>query len=73
MSTKHKGTKSQVTLLAERSSRPSGLISESCPLCGESEPNARLEDHIAGHLRYRALKSLPFVDDGENYEASEEV
>ncbi|OXV10920.1 hypothetical protein Egran_01317 [Elaphomyces granulatus] len=71
MSTKHKGTKSQVALLAERSSRSSGPIFESCPLCGESDSNRRLEDHVAGHLRYLALKSLPFTDDGGDDEGSE--
>lgn len=73
MSTKHKGTKSQVALLAERSSRSSGPIFESCPLCGESDSNRRLEDHIAGHLRYLALKSLPFIDECGDDDGSEEV
>ncbi|KAL4761003.1 uncharacterized protein BDW70DRAFT_150430 [Aspergillus foveolatus] len=64
MSSKHKSTKSQLKILAERSSRSSGSLFESCPLCGQSTGHS-LEEHVASHLRYLALKSLPF---SENYE-----
>ncbi|KAL4781274.1 hypothetical protein BJX76DRAFT_335882 [Aspergillus varians] len=64
MRTSHKSTKSQLTILAERSSRSSGPLFQFCPLCGQS-PDTGLEDHVASHLRYLALKSLPFTDDQE--------
>ncbi|KAL4903147.1 hypothetical protein BDW74DRAFT_156725 [Aspergillus multicolor] len=71
MTTKHKSTKSQLAILAERSSRSSGPLFECCPLCGKSgDPS--LEEHIASHLRFLALKSLPFPDD-EGYDNGSEV
>ncbi|KAL4737151.1 hypothetical protein BDV11DRAFT_172208 [Aspergillus similis] len=72
MSSKHKSTKSQLKILAERSSRSSGSLFESCPLCGESTCH-RLEEHVASHLRYLALKSLPFPDDDEYDDCSEDL
>ncbi|RDW79285.1 uncharacterized protein DSM5745_06137 [Aspergillus mulundensis] len=70
MTTKHKSTKSQLAILAERSSRSSGPLFESCPLCGKSgDPG--LEEHVASHLRYLALKSLPFPED-EGYDNGSE-
>ena len=68
---KHKGTETQLHFLADASSRSSGPIFESCPLCGISQLNISLEDHIAGHLRYLALKSLPFVGDYHEHQASD--
>ncbi|KAK2773562.1 hypothetical protein FQN52_004541 [Onygenales sp. PD_12] len=73
MSTRHKVSKSQAALLAERSSRPPRQIFVSCPLCGYSNSNSSLDGHIATHLRYLALKSLPFTDDGTNDSGSDEM
>ncbi|PYH93865.1 Annexin [Aspergillus ellipticus CBS 707.79] len=39
---------------------------KSCPLCQSSDPNARYEEHVAGHLRYLAIKSLPCTDEGDD-------
>ncbi|KAL3472857.1 hypothetical protein BJX99DRAFT_234764 [Aspergillus californicus] len=62
----HRGTKSQLRLLAERHSRSSGPLFRSCPLCGEAGLDTSLESHMASHLVYLALKSLPPLDDGED-------
>ncbi|KAF3402316.1 hypothetical protein DPV78_003647 [Talaromyces pinophilus] len=70
MRTKHKNTESQLSMLVERGSRSSGPIFKFCPLCGTSDYDASVEEHIAIHLRYLALKSLPFTDDGEGEEGS---
>ena len=58
-------TPAQLSLLAERSTRLAQPIFTSCPLCGESESGiqGRMADHIVGHLRFLALKSLPPIDD----------
>ncbi|KAL4975560.1 hypothetical protein BDW66DRAFT_137161 [Aspergillus desertorum] len=72
MSSKHKSTKSQLKILAERSSRSTGPLFQSCPLCGESSGTG-LEEHVASHLRYLALKSLPFPDDDGYDNCSEEL
>ncbi|CBF78542.1 hypothetical protein AN7362.2 [Aspergillus nidulans FGSC A4] len=72
MSSKHKSTKSQLKILAERSSRSSGPLFEYCPLCGESTGHS-LEEHVASHLRYLALKSLPFPDSYEYDDCSEDL
>ncbi|KAL4988122.1 hypothetical protein BDW68DRAFT_159782 [Aspergillus falconensis] len=72
MSSKHRSTKSQLKILGERSSRPSDPLFHSCPLCGESTGN-RLEEHVASHLRYLALKSIPFPDDHGYDDCSEEL
>ncbi|KAK2795635.1 hypothetical protein FQN51_000392 [Onygenales sp. PD_10] len=73
MSTRHKVSKSQAALLAERSSRPPRQIFVSCPLCGYSNSNSCLDNHIATHLSYLALKSLPFTDDETNDSGSKEM
>lgn len=65
----HRGTFSekQLPLLAERSARPNGPTFPSCPLCGLSETDSsRMESHVAQHLRFLALKSLPWPDDVED-------
>ncbi|TVY76578.1 hypothetical protein Focb16_v006386 [Fusarium oxysporum f. sp. cubense] len=51
----------QLRAMANKNSRKMPKLFPSCPLCGkgESEINGRLEDHLAGHLRSLALKSLP--------------
>ncbi|RYP03343.1 hypothetical protein DL765_010534 [Monosporascus sp. GIB2] len=60
-----KYTSAQLSLLAERCMRSSGPIFEVCPLCGgrdeedEHRVSGSLIDHIVGHLRSLALKSLP--------------
>ncbi|KFY45073.1 hypothetical protein V494_01165 [Pseudogymnoascus sp. VKM F-4513 (FW-928)] len=62
---KHKSTytAAQLRLLADRNARPLEELFESCPLCGDQPEGGRMEDHIAGHLRFLALKSLPRVED----------
>ena len=69
----HRGTFSekQLPLLAERSARPNGPTFPSCPLCGLSETNiSRMESHVVQHLRFLALKSLPWPDDVEDTPSS---
>ncbi|EEU35605.1 uncharacterized protein NECHADRAFT_86789 [Fusarium vanettenii 77-13-4] len=55
----------QLRVVANRNSRKATKLFQSCPLCGreESEVEGRLEDHLAGHLRSLALKSLPSYQD----------
>ncbi|RMJ16559.1 hypothetical protein CDV36_003704, partial [Fusarium kuroshium] len=55
----------QLRVVANRNSRKATKLFPSCPLCGreESEVDGRLEDHLAGHLRSLALKSLPSYQD----------
>lgn len=50
----------KLLVLANRNVRKTTLFT-SCPLCGKSETknDGRLENHVAGHLRSLALKSLP--------------
>jgi hypothetical protein len=70
----HKGafTEAQLRVLAERNARTAGPVFESCPLCGVEEVKGRLEDHIVGHLRFLALKSLPpYQDEGSEGSRSE--
>lgn len=71
MNTAHKSARSQLSMIAARSSRSAGPIFESCPLCGESDSDGPLEDHVATHLRYLALKSLPFPEYLSDYQDSE--
>ncbi|KAH6632375.1 hypothetical protein F5144DRAFT_489216 [Chaetomium tenue] len=56
-----KHSDAQLRALANRSTHKTANLFPSCPLCGkhEVETDNRLEDHIAGHLRSLALKSLP--------------
>ncbi|KAI0543077.1 hypothetical protein GGR58DRAFT_450631 [Xylaria digitata] len=58
-------TEEQIAILAERSLQPSGPLFKSCPLCGVSSEEKSLENHVIGHLRSLALKSLPRADDGD--------
>ncbi|KAJ4209546.1 hypothetical protein NW759_013402 [Fusarium solani] len=55
----------QLRVVANRNSRKTTKLFPSCPLCGreESDVDGRLEDHLAGHLRSLALKSLPSYQD----------
>ncbi|OJJ44496.1 hypothetical protein ASPZODRAFT_795985 [Penicilliopsis zonata CBS 506.65] len=61
---KHKGAESHLDSLTDPGSQPSSSLFVTCPLCNAEAAtlNIPLEDHIASHLRYLALKSLPFVD-----------
>lgn len=60
----------QLPLLAEHSRRPLKRIFKACPLCGEEgvEKGKGLEDHVAHHLQYLALLSLPLYDDADDPE-----
>ncbi|UKZ47986.1 hypothetical protein TrVGV298_002222 [Trichoderma virens] len=51
--------------LASRNARSLPKLFPLCPLCGkdESEVGGRLSDHITGHLRSLALKSLPSYEE----------
>jgi hypothetical protein len=71
----HKGTFTvqQLPLLAERSARPIGPTFPSCPLCGETEAKGQLEDHVVGHLRFLALKSLPWPEDVDEDPSSDKT
>jgi len=53
----------ELAMLISRSRKATGPLFTSCPLCGDTteEVNGKLEQHIAGHLRSLALKSLPPV------------
>lgn len=60
----HRGATSdtQLVVLAERNLQSTGPIFTTCPFCGagENDPSVgHLEDHVVGHLRSLALKSLP--------------
>lgn len=73
-------TSAQLRALANRNSYSAPRPFTSCPLCGANETKVanRLEDHIAGHLKSLALKSLPMYheelsDDGESEKNSVSV
>ncbi|PNP74526.1 hypothetical protein FNYG_12149 [Fusarium nygamai] len=55
----------QLRILANRNSRKMPKLFPSCPLCGKDEDaiSGHLEDHLVGHLRSLALKSLPSYED----------
>ncbi|KAF4436662.1 Phd-finger domain-containing [Fusarium acutatum] len=55
----------QLRIMANRNSRKMPKLFPSCPLCGknEDEVGGNLEDHLAGHLRFLTLKSLPSYED----------
>ncbi|KAH6877240.1 hypothetical protein B0T10DRAFT_188142 [Thelonectria olida] len=61
MKTSHPGkfTDAQLGVLADRNARMTGPLFASCPLCGVVEVDGSMEDHIVGHMRFLALKSLP--------------
>ncbi|KAH8781284.1 hypothetical protein F5883DRAFT_169984 [Diaporthe sp. PMI_573] len=52
-------TDAQLRILADKSCRTPGKIFGSCPLCGVEETHCSMEEHITGHLRHYAIKSLP--------------
>ncbi|XXG96335.1 hypothetical protein Hte_002617 [Hypoxylon texense] len=65
MKSAHQGkfSEPQLGVLARRNGRVMGPLFKSCPLCGKEEVDGTMEDHIVGHLRFLALKSLPIYDD----------
>ncbi|GAM42187.1 serine/threonine protein phosphatase [Talaromyces pinophilus] len=71
----HKSTFSdaQLRVLADRNARTIGPLFKSCPFCGfdDTSSGTKIEDHIVGHLRFLALKSLPPYEDerSENSDA----
>ncbi|KAJ5491869.1 Peptidase S8/S53 subtilisin/kexin/sedolisin [Penicillium expansum] len=53
-------TRSQLDILADRSTRKISRVFNSCPLCGKVDVNYdSLVAHVVGHLRLLAVKSLP--------------
>jgi len=54
-------TETQLRLLADKGARTVGQMFKSCPLCG-LETHGNMEEHVVGHLRGLALKSLPVYD-----------
>lgn len=66
MREEHRGRfrEEQLPFLAENSGRPVGPTFEQCPFCGQNSGN--LEVHVAHHLQYLALLSLPMFDEGCN-------
>lgn len=67
-----KFTDPQLRVLADKNSRVSGPLFRSCPLCGADEATGSMEDHVVGHMRLLALKSLPsFEDNTGDFETSD--
>ncbi|KAH7125707.1 hypothetical protein B0J11DRAFT_312300 [Dendryphion nanum] len=72
---------SQLSLLAENSARPVGPVFDSCPLCDpaaeqELDPGngiirSPLDRHILNHMIFLALRSLPWIEDGEEVASSD--
>ncbi|EXM18859.1 hypothetical protein RAB80_009145 [Fusarium oxysporum f. sp. vasinfectum] len=52
-------TDAQLGVLADQNGRTAGPLFKACPLCGEEKGNSSLIDHLVGHMRSLALKSLP--------------
>ena len=67
-------TEAQLPLLTERNARSIEPLFTSCPFCGGSDATikGRLEDHIVGHLRYLALRSLPRFESHGNEMSNDE-
>ncbi|KAI0850769.1 hypothetical protein F5Y00DRAFT_232018 [Daldinia vernicosa] len=65
MKTAHKGkfSDAQLQALADRNGRVIGPLFRSCPLCGKEEVDSTMDNHIVGHLRFLALKSLPTYEE----------
>lgn len=63
-----KFTTAQLSVLADRSARTTGPLFPSCPLCGiDTTTDKSIEDHVVGHMRLLALKSLPaYQEDMDN-------
>ncbi|KAF5009899.1 hypothetical protein FDECE_3884, partial [Fusarium decemcellulare] len=74
MKTSHPGkfTDTQLGVLADRNARLPGPLFKSCPLCGVEEVDSSMEDHVVGHMRFLALKSLPaYQEDTDGLEEDE--
>lgn len=75
MKAKHPGTFEDelLPLLADHSKHPSKRIFDACPFCGEVgvEQGSSLEDHVAHHLQYLALLSLPLPDGLDQQEVAQ--
>ena len=56
-------TDDQLVTFASRTGVPIGTYFESCPLCGIHNTERNLEHHVAEHLRFLALKCLPWTED----------
>ncbi|KAI0379222.1 hypothetical protein F5Y04DRAFT_260009 [Hypomontagnella monticulosa] len=69
---KDKFSEAQLQVLANRAGRVLGPIFRSCPLCGKEEVGNAMDNHIVGHLRLLALKSLPIYDDTDLEDAQSE-
>ncbi|PYI33801.1 hypothetical protein BP00DRAFT_444180 [Aspergillus indologenus CBS 114.80] len=72
----HQGAFSDVQLrvLADRNARAVEPLFGSCPLCSSSDTSqgGTIIEHIVGHLRFLALKSLPpYEDEGSESSAAE--
>lgn len=64
----------QLPLLTERIAWPNGPMFPSCPLCGLVETDIGcIESHVVRHLRFLALKSLPWSDDFEGTVSSKSL
>ncbi|KAF4451008.1 hypothetical protein F53441_5955 [Fusarium austroafricanum] len=75
MESSHTGkfTVAQLSVLADRNARPNGPIFQSCPLCGIETTDGPMEDHVVGHMRLLALKSLPtYQEDTDDIDTFEE-
>ncbi|KAJ9416676.1 hypothetical protein FOXG_10175 [Fusarium oxysporum f. sp. lycopersici 4287] len=61
MKNSHSGvfTDAQLGVLADQNGRTIGPLFKACPLCGEEKGKSSLIDHLVGHMRSLALKSLP--------------
>ncbi|KAM0350465.1 hypothetical protein ACHAP4_010032 [Fusarium culmorum] len=70
MKTSHprKFTDAQLGVLADRNAHTIGPLFVACPLCGLQKTDIPMENHVVGHMRLLALKSLP-----PSYEENDEL
>lgn len=59
-------TDRRIDALADISLKMTSPLFESCPFCGieEQDSNESLGEHVAGHLQYLAIQSLPPANNG---------
>ncbi|EEU47141.1 uncharacterized protein NECHADRAFT_35737, partial [Fusarium vanettenii 77-13-4] len=71
MKTSHGGkfNEAQLGVLADRSGRVTGPLFTSCPLCGVEDVKGSMEEHVVGHMRLLALKSLPAAQEEQDDES----